>query len=154
MIESPLIVFANTHGVFIVLAFVVLYEYFVVRRREMALHALLSAVTAMVFGLVLKELFLVPRPFVYDGYPQAGLTGFSSLPSVHAAIAFSLATSVTLHQKSIGVFLFCVAALISLGRVLANVHYPADIAVGVLIGVLIGLIFNEVHIRVRKKKKA
>lgn len=153
MIESPLVVFLNTHGVFLLVAFVVLYEFYIARRREVALHALFSVITALVFSLVLKELFLVPRPYMYNGgYPVAGLSDFSSLPSVHAAVAFSLATSVTLHQKNIGILFFGIAALISIGRVLADVHYPVDIAVGVLIGVLVGLIFNQIHIKFRKKR--
>lgn len=152
MIESPLVVMLNTHGVFLLVAFVVLYEFYIARRREIALHALVSAVAALVFSLVLKELFLVPRPYAFNGsYPRAGLSEFSSLPSVHAAIAFSLATSVTLHQRGVGILLFGIAALISVGRVVANVHYPADIAVGVLVGVLVGLIFNQIHLKLRRK---
>ncbi|OGM33503.1 hypothetical protein A2803_04895 [Candidatus Woesebacteria bacterium RIFCSPHIGHO2_01_FULL_44_21] len=151
MIESPFIVFLNTHGVILLVVFVFIYERYIARRKELAWHALFSALSAFVFSLILKELFLVPRPYMYGGYPSAGLSEFSSLPSVHAAVAFSLATSVTLHQKSIGVLLFTVAALLGVGRVLANVHYPLDIALGVLIGVLTSLIFNKIHIKFRKK---
>ncbi len=153
MINSPSVVFLNTHGIVLLVVFVVLYELFIARRREVAWHAVLSVVATVVFSIVLKELFLVPRPYLYEGsLPQAGLSYYSSLPSVHAAVAFCLATTVSLHQKSLGVFLFTIAALISVGRVLANVHYPVDIVLGMLIGVLTGIIFNQIHVKFRKKK--
>jgi undecaprenyl-diphosphatase len=151
MISSQFVVISNTHGVFFLIAFVLLYEVLIVRKKEVALHAAFSTLAALVFSVILKELFLMPRPYLAEGgYPEAGLTSFSSLPSVHAAIAFCLATSVTLHQRKLGIFLFTMAVAISFGRVLANVHYPIDIIVGMLIGVLTGIIFNQIHIRVSK----
>lgn len=152
MISLPLVVLLNTHGFILLVVFVILYELFVAREKEIALHVLFSVIAVFVFTLVLKELFLIPRPYMISGEdPMAGLAGFSSLPSVHAAVTFCLATTVILHQRLLGVFLFTMAALVSFGRVVANVHYPLDIAVGVLIGILTGIIFNEIHIRSRKK---
>jgi undecaprenyl-diphosphatase len=147
-----MIPFLNTNGVFILVVFVVLYEIFVARKRELAAHVILSFVTVTIFSLIIKELFLVPRPYLSKGLEAgAGLAYYSSLPSIHAAVAFCLATTVTMHQKSLGVFLFTVAAIVSIGRVLALVHYPMDIVLGMLIGVLTGLIFNQIHINIRKK---
>jgi len=152
MIENPLIQAINTHGVWLLVLFIVFYEVFVVKSSEVALHLVLSVVAALVFSVVVKELFLVPRPFILDGeIPKAGLAPFSSLPSTHTAVAFALATAVTLHQKSLGVMLFTIAALFSIGRVLANVHYPLDIILGMLIGVLTSVIFNQIHVKFRKK---
>lgn len=145
-----MISFFNTNGVFLLVFFVFLYELVVVHDIELAVHIVLSVVTVIVFSIVIKELFLVPRPFLSQGIdPGAGLTYYSSLPSIHAAVAFTLATTVTLHQKQLGVFLFTIAAVISVGRVLANVHYPMDVVLGMLIGVLTGLIFNQIHIKLK-----
>jgi undecaprenyl-diphosphatase len=152
MIDSPPVVFFNTHGVLLLVAFVVLYEIFIARQKEVAWHALLSVAAAVIMALVLKELFLVPRPYLTTGgFPQAGLYFYSSLPSIHAAIAFALATTVTMHQRNLGVFLFTIATLFGIGRVLANVHYPFDIILGLFIGILTGVIFNQIHIRFRKR---
>lgn len=151
MIESPVIVIVNTYGILILVVFVILYEFFVARSMEVAWHVIFSVSAAVVFSVVLKELFLVPRPYLTEGgYPQAGLAYLSSLPSVHAVVSFCLATTVTLHRRPLGVFLFTVAALLSIGRVIANVHYPGDVIVGMLIGVLTGIIFNQIHIKLRK----
>lgn len=146
LINAPLVVFLNTNGIALLVFFVLIYEIFIVRDYEVAIHIAFSVITTMIFTVILKELFLVPRPFVVDGRPAlAGLTSYSSMPSMHAAVAFSLATSVTLHQSRFGAFLFAVAALISIGRVVANVHYPTDIVIGLLVGVLVGVIFNQAH---------
>lgn len=152
MIEASLIRFLNTHGVFLLVVFILFYEAIVVKNREVVWHVLFSVVATLIFCIVLKELFQIPRPYVTSGEDAlAGLTYFSSLPSAHTAVAFVLATTVTLHQKTLGVFLFTLAALIGMGRVLANVHAPIDIILGLLIGVLTGVIFNQIHLSRRRK---
>lgn len=144
--------FLNTHGIVLLVIFVLFYELYVERKTEVALHVLMSVIFVLIFTIILKELFAVPRPFLAEGEEAyAGLTHFSSLPSTHTAVAFVLATSVALHQKRLGVFLFTIASLIGIGRVMANVHYPIDIIVGLLIGVLTGVIFNQIHLT-RKKR--
>jgi len=144
MINFPLIVFLNTYGILFLITSVILYEIILASKKKLALNIIFSLITAFIFSLVLKELFVVPRPYLtYGGYPSAGVDGFSSLPSTHSALAFSLATSVIFQQKILGVFLFGIAVLVGLGRVLAGVHYPADILVGMLIGVLVGVIINQ-----------
>lgn len=153
MINQPIVTFLNTQGVVVLVVFVLLYEVFVVKKNEVALHALLSVVSVIVFTIVLKELFLIPRPYlVTGGAAYAGLSGYSSLPSTHTAIAFGLATSIALHQKRLGVFLFTIASLIGIGRVAAHVHYPMDIIIGILVGVLTAVIFNQIHISYKKRR--
>jgi len=101
----------------------------------------------------LKELFLIPRPFFESGVmPEAGLTHFSSMPSAHAAVAFALSTSVALHNRRFGIFLFTISSIIGIGRVAANVHYPVDIAFGILVGVLVGVFLDSVHFAKSRKK--
>lgn len=130
-----------------------LYLWFIERSREEALHVLFAVVTTLVVSIVLKELFDMPRPYLVNGEEAlAGLTWFPSFPSTHTAISFALATTVTLHQRRFGAFLFVIAALASIGRVAANVHYPVDIIFGILIGSLIGIFFATVHIRMNKKR--
>jgi undecaprenyl-diphosphatase len=152
MLQAPT-VFLNTHGILVLVLFIIIYELFVVRDSEVAWHIIFSVLATLVFTIVLKELFLIPRPYYMPGVEaHAGLTQFSSFPSTHTAVAFVLATSVTLHQKTLGVFLFTMAALIGVGRVLANVHYPIDVILGMFIGVLTGVIFNQIHLNKRKKR--
>lgn len=151
--NSPFIFFLNTHGVWLFVAFIFFYEYLVAKKAESAWHGLFSVATALIISIVLKELFLIQRPFeANSSLPSAGLAYFSSLPSAHAAVAFALATSTALHNRQFGIFLFAVSSMISIGRVAASVHYPLDIAFGVLIGVLTGLFFDTIHFRKTRGK--
>jgi undecaprenyl-diphosphatase len=151
--NNPAIFVANTYGVFFFIIFVVGFVVLKERNKELALHTLFSVVTTTFFVLLLKELFLTPRPFLVDsGDPLAGLAWLSSFPSLHAAIAFAAATTVALHYKRLGIFLLVIASLIGIGRVAADVHYPIDIAFGILIGVTISMFFEHVHFKhVRRK---
>ncbi|HCB35479.1 MAG: hypothetical protein A2W52_04510 [Candidatus Taylorbacteria bacterium RIFCSPHIGHO2_02_49_25] len=80
-----------------------------------------------------------PRPFVADPsiIPLISETSFS-FPSGHAAFFFALSTVVFLHNKRWGVWFFIAAAVISIARVLAGVHYVTDILGGAALGVAIG----------------
>lgn len=150
---NPIITAANTFGVFVFVFAACLYVYWL-GRRELVFHTLLSVTIAGLVTIVLKELFLTPRPFMATGEsPMAGLAYLSSFPSAHAAVAFAAATTVALHTPRFGLFLFLIATLIGLGRVAADVHYPIDIAFGTLVGVSIALFFENAHIRARKRTK-
>src|SRR3989344_8918926 len=98
MINHPLIVFFNTQGVLVFIIFILFFEWFVIKKKEVALHALLSVITTFIFISVLKELYDVPRPSDIPGVEaKAGLAFLSSFPSLHGGLAFSLATTVALH---------------------------------------------------------
>lgn len=143
--SNPIVFLLNTHGVWIFILVFFLYLYFVSGNRQTAVRSIYSAVTALFVSVILKELFTIPRPFMTNTGldPIAGLTHFSSFPSAHTAIAFAFATSIYLRNKRIGVISFAISSIIGVGRVIANVHYPLDIVVGIAIGILIGLFFNS-----------
>lgn len=148
-----LIIFLNTHGVWLLVLFFIFYELYLKKNKESAIDIIFSVTFAIIVSFFLKELFLVPRPFMREAIaPMAGLNSFSSLPSTHAAVAFALATTVAINNKKTGIVAFLLAALVSLGRVAARVHYPLDIAVGMLIGVLCGMFFDTIVFSKRKKK--
>ncbi len=148
MNDSYVIYFFNTHGVFVLFLIVILYLWFIEKSKEEALHILLAGGVTALISLAIKEIFGIPRPYVLEG--TIAMAGYSvrtaSLPSIHAALAFSLSTTVFLHQRRLGLILLTAAILISIGRVTANVHYPIDVVLGALLGVLIALIFEKIHI--------
>lgn len=106
--------------------------------REVVTIALSTSIAFLV-AVIVKEIVLIPRPFViYDMVqPLVTETPYSSFPSGHATVFFALAMSVYLYHKKLGYFFFVCALLIALSRVFAGVHYPVDILVGSLIGILI-----------------
>jgi undecaprenyl-diphosphatase len=61
-----------------------------------------------------------------------------SFPSGHAAFFFALATTTAVFDRRLGILLLIGAALVSLARVAAGIHYPSDVLAGALIGFLFG----------------
>jgi len=106
------------------------------------------ALCATIFTVVvLKMVFAIPRP------PQAlvELTSYS-FPSAHAAASMFLATMGTWlfsfqkakekrwHVYAGGIFLFLVASLIGISRIVIGVHTPMQVLAGFAVGVLVPLL--------------
>lgn len=97
----------------------------------------------LVWGLteLIKFVFPTLRPFELYSTNVLTLTVPSdgAFPSAHAALAFSIATSIQKHNRKLGIIFFTAALLVAAGRMLANVHYLLDVAVGAILGVAITL---------------
>jgi len=146
MIEHPIIFFLNTYGVYFLIVLTLSYLWFVEKKKEVAIHGFMACVISGAVALILKELYATSRPFLFDvAGAAAGQTISASFPSVHAALAFSFGVSVAFHARKLGIGLLVVAGLIAIGRVVANVHYPIDIAMGAIIGALIASFLQKVH---------
>ena len=75
------------------------------------------------------------------GQTNHALIGWSSFPSDHAAVYFTVATCLFLVSRRAGIFAMAWALLVTtLPRVYLGFHYPTDILAGALIGVLMGLL--------------
>ena len=59
-----------------------------------------------------------------------------SFPSSHATVAFAIAMSVFLFNRTWGIPLLAAAFLVSWGRVFVGVHYPSDVVAGAILGIL------------------
>ena len=118
-------------------------------KKEQALHALFSTFLVFIICEMIKSLFPSLRPFQINGYAPLTLSipGSSSFPSVHAAVSSALATSIWLHNRKIGWGFTVMAILVSLGRVMSNVHGPLDITVGILLGIGTSLLIEKLHLK-------
>jgi undecaprenyl-diphosphatase len=104
-------------------------------------------------------LFFWQRPWPFITYaklivPNLSATYLdnSAFPSSHTYIAFAIATSVLLYgHKKLGLVLYVLAILVSLGRIGVGLHYPSDIIAGAILGILSGVI---VYYVVRKYEQA
>ncbi|MDZ4221663.1 MAG: phosphatase PAP2 family protein, partial [Patescibacteria group bacterium] len=68
-----------------------------------------------------------------------------SFPSDHAAIAWSLACAYALLPNTKNAWLFfCLAFLVSIGRVAAGVHFASDAAFGAVVGVIAAWVVSRI----------
>ncbi len=86
---------------------------------------------------LLKPLFHRLRPYkVLDNVHKLVGSGGFSLPSSHAANIFSMAMVITYiwRRAWIAFLVFGIAVVVGFSRVYVGVHYPLDVAAGVIVG--------------------
>lgn len=95
---------------------------------------------------LIRALYPVERPFVVlnEVAPLAEVISWQaplisheptrSFPSGHAALYFALAATLFFWNKKIGSVYYAAALLITVSRVIAGIHWPADIAAGAVVG--------------------
>jgi undecaprenyl-diphosphatase len=110
-------------------------------QKNLLFRCLLTAFLAWLFGLLLKNLFYLPRPFILAGnLPLARFNLDGSFPSNHSAMAFGLAIPLLKHRsKTVGLTALIIAVLVAVGRVLGGVHTLIDVAAGAVIALFISL---------------
>lgn len=65
-----------------------------------------------------------------------------SFPSGHTAASFSIATTLALNAPKLSILVFIVAIIVGISRIYLGVHYPTDVAAGILIGFIIALVLH------------
>jgi undecaprenyl-diphosphatase len=86
----------------------------------------------------LKDVHLiVPRPLT----PHA-------FPSGHSSVAFALAFTLLFVDPPFGLAMLVAAAAVALGRVYVGVHYPLDVAVGIIVGLFWALAMHGLGSRI------
>lgn len=58
-----------------------------------------------------------------------------SFPSGHTTASFSIATVLALNIPSVSLLTFFIAIIIGISRIYLGVHYPTDVAAGIILGV-------------------
>jgi undecaprenyl-diphosphatase len=122
------------------------------RSRALALAAPVAVVCAYASSEGLKTLIAEDRPcrspaglvIVAGHCPPAGDWSF---PSNHATIAGALAATALLLHRRIGLVAVPLAVLAAFSRTFVGVHYPHDVAAGLLLGVLVGTVLTPVLAR-------
>jgi len=108
--------------------------------RKTALLSLESLTTASLLVWVTK--FIAGRARPYSGESSGNFHPFSlesehwSLPSGHAAAAFSVATTIAMQSKSVflDVAAYTMACLVGISRVHDNKHWASDVFLGSVLG--------------------
>ncbi len=104
---------------------------------------LIASSAAYALNILIGLVFFRQRPFDAHGITALISTDHldKSFPSSHASVAFAIASFVYFRYKKNAIWLFALAFLVSVGRVLAGVHYLGDIAVGAVIGIFCSWLF-------------
>ena len=107
------------------------------RRRAWATCAALGpAAIGLNYGI--KVIAKRPRPVLKGLPPLGGAPSSLSFPSAHSTSAFAVATAMTRVDRRAAVA-FVPAVAVAAGRPYLGMHYPSDVAVGVVLGTLLGL---------------
>jgi undecaprenyl-diphosphatase len=112
-------------------------------RRCGAVAATAAAAIALLISQPIAHTVARVRPYIaHPGHAHllVARSHDPSFPSDHATGAFAIATAVFLYDRSVGIALFVLAALLAFARVYVGTHYPGDVAGGALIGVAVALL--------------
>jgi membrane-associated phospholipid phosphatase len=127
-------------------------------RRRLAFLVLLVVMLCGTTVTLVKVSLQRPRPYIAAGVPsetpgESKITNsdFHSFPSGHTAVAFGLATSLSLLYPQGKVLFFGLASLVGIQRIITQAHYPSDVLAGLLVGVitaqLVFQIFDWIKLR-------
>lgn len=109
--------------------------------REKIRIFLITLVSALVarFGIteLIRFFYHRPRPFTDLTVNQLLTSNEWSFPSGHATFFFALSTAVYLYNKKWGTGFFIATIFMTMGRVIAGIHYPSDILGGAIIGIAV-----------------
>lgn len=110
------------------------------RKPTLLIEAVLAALSSRIVLELIRFAWDVKRPFMTLGM-QPLFDPFEngpSLPSGHATFYFALAAVAWSYSKKTSAALFAAALLMGAGRIIAGVHWPADVIVGAVIGITAG----------------
>lgn len=140
-------VFLSSWGVFVPVLCALL-----TRNRRVIFRTAVAFVLAFCIADVLKVVVARPRPYAGNGgwffTTPADVWGF---PSKHAAVTFSIATSLR-HERILGIVAAVFAGLISFSRIYLGVHYLTDVLAGAVLGIVVSLASDRLFDYLEKKE--
>ena len=124
--------------------------------RRVALAGLVALVIGFASSEAIKEITMRPRPFLVlpDVRLLVGAPHSYALPSGHATSAFAAAGGTALAAKRLlgrvpvwGWGMLALAAAVAYSRLYVGVHWPTDVAAGVVMGLASGWVGARLALR-------
>jgi undecaprenyl-diphosphatase len=107
------------------------------RRRSAWMTCAALGPVAIGLNYGIKLLVRRPRPVLKGLPPLGGAPSSLSFPSAHSTSSFAVATAMTRVDRRAAVA-FIPAVAVAAGRPYLGMHYPSDVAVGVVLGTALG----------------
>lgn len=99
---------------------------------------------AWLITFIIKNIFMIPRPFVAMHFTPLYFEPGFSFPSSHVTVATAIAILVWNKNRKLGIIFAIFAILTALSRMVIGVHYPIDIIGGFVVGLIISLMFIKI----------
>ena len=120
--------------------------------RKMALRIGIAGLASTALNILLKAIFIVPRPWVIDPTftiveaAREAASGYS-FPSGHTQSACSLFLFLALYAKKRWQKALCLSAILltAFSRMYLGVHTPLDVGVGLLAAAMVVLVCSAVY---------
>ena len=135
-LDKFMLIFTNFGGVICTTCFTLLLI-LLGKTRFTGLQVAVTLAISQTITYVLKALLSRERPYNI----LKNLNTFDiilkdySFPSGHTSASFAIATSIAFNMPKLSILVFLVALLIGISRIYLGVHYPTDVAAGIIVGV-------------------
>lgn len=118
-----------------------------INQKSAVISIIAVALASLVIVSLLNYFFDRLRPFeVLDTNLLFYKPTDPSFPSNSTVVAFSLATSVFLANKKVGIVALTLSAFYGLMRIFVGVHFPLDVLTGAIIGIVVVFVLNTFDI--------
>ncbi len=150
--------FFGEYGIYLLA--LVIFVYWFTNRQDLAKRIQArSAILLSIFSLVIargiiteiiRALWHRPRPYESHNVIQViAKDPEASFPSGHTTAMFAIAFVIYSYDKKLGCWLLWLVTISAISRVVAGVHYPADIIGGVLIAwVVAWLVYKNMRTKI------
>jgi len=112
-----------------------------IKNKHVLISAALSSGIVYVLNLLIGFVAMRHRPFVDHEVNKLveKVATSKSFPSDHAGLAFAIASLLSFFYPRWSRAFYVWAFLIALSRIFVGVHYPLDVAAGIIIGIAVAL---------------